>query len=177
MWVKWIDPHTRRSVALAAVVLSVTGLVLADRGGRPTQGPTIATGVDDPTPVATSTQASFNGRGASGRFALSHGRLLASGTRPMYVELRVRPNEPSETRVARAPVAMVLVIDTSGSMAGRKIEDARRAAAALLDEMQPDDMVSVVRFASQADVLVPLGRVADIRGEARRQIEGLRAQG
>jgi Ca-activated chloride channel family protein len=62
-------------------------------------------------------------------------------------------------------------------MAGRKIEDARHAALALIDEMRPDDMVGVVRFSSGAETLVPLGRVGDIRGEARRRIEALRAEG
>ena len=81
----------------------------------------------------------------------------------MQVEIRVRADQGADVAEARAPVAMVLVVDTSGSMAGRKIEDARQAAIALLDEMQSDDMVSVVRFASQAEVLVPLGRVGDVR--------------
>jgi Ca-activated chloride channel homolog len=176
MWFRWIDPHTRRSMALSAVVLSLTGLVLADRGVRARSDVDIATGplVAEST---TPTSSPFSGRGATGRFAVSHGRLLASGMRPMHLELRVRADQGSDVVEARAPVAMVLVIDTSGSMAGRKIEDARQSAIAMLDEMQPDDMVSVVRFATQAEVLVPLGRVGDVRPDARRQIERLRAEG
>jgi len=176
MWFRWIDPHTRRSVALSAVVLSLTGLVLADRSVRPRGDVAIASG-----PVAfdglSPTSSPFVARGATGRLAVSHGRLLAAGTRPMHLEIRVRADQGSDVVEARAPVAMVLVVDTSGSMAGRKIEDARRAALALLDEMQADDMVSVVRFATQAEVLVPLGRVGDVRSEARRRIEQLRADG
>ncbi len=175
MFLRWIDPHTRRSVALAAVVLSVAGLVLADRGrheASTTTAPLIAR--DE---RASATAVPFEGPGLSGRFAVSHGRLLAMGSRPMYVEIRVRAEGGGDVVDARTPVAMVLVIDTSGSMAGQKIEDARRAAIAMLDEMQPDDMVSVVRFATQAEVLVPLGRVGDVRPEARRQIERLRAMG
>src|SRR5262249_38893522 len=128
---------------------------------------------DSPSPTASP----FSARGASGRFAVSHGRLLASGMRPMHLEIRVRADQGADVVEARAPVAMVLVVDTSGSMAGRKIEDARQSALAMLDEMQSDDMVSVVRFATQAEVLVPLGRVRDVRSEARRQIERLRAEG
>src|SRR5262249_55780545 len=167
MWFRWIDPHTRRSMALSAVVLSLTGLVLADRGVRARNDVDIATGpvvADSPSP----TSSPFSARGAAGRFAVSHGRLLASGIRPMHIELRVRADQSSDVVDARAPVAMVLVIDTSGSMAGRKIEDARSSAIAMLDEMQADDMVSVVRFATQSEVLVPLGRVGDVGNEARR---------
>jgi Ca-activated chloride channel family protein len=177
MILRWIDPHTRRSIALAAIVLSVAGLVLAERGHPYGTGLVVATDADvarDGVPSPTSTP--FSARGASGRFAISHGRLLASGVRPMHVEIRVRAVD-AEVVEARAPVALVLVIDTSGSMAGRKIEDARRAALAMLDEMRPDDMVAVVRFASSAETLVPLGRVDDVRSEARRKIERLRAEG
>ena len=35
MWFRWIDPHTRRSIALTAVLMSLTGLVLANRGIKP----------------------------------------------------------------------------------------------------------------------------------------------
>ena len=178
MILRWIDPHTRRSIALAAIVLSVAGLVLADRdhsyGGG---GLLVATDADvarDGTPSATSLP--FSARGASGRFAVSHGRLLAAGVRPMHAEIRVRAEDGGLVE-ARAPVALVLAIDTSGSMAGRKIEDARHAALAMLDEMRPDDMVGVVRFASTAETLIPLARVSEVRAEARRQIERLRAQG
>jgi Ca-activated chloride channel family protein len=173
----FIEPHTRRSIALAAIVLSATGLVLADRGA-PMSGELVIATNSEPTWTRSSspTQAAFSSRGATGRFAISHGRLLSSGVRPMHAEIRVRAEE-SEIVQARAPVSLVLVIDTSGSMAGRKIEDARRSALAMLDEMRPDDMVGVVRFSSGAETLVPLGRVGDIRGEARRKIEGLRAEG
>jgi Ca-activated chloride channel family protein len=176
----WIHPHTRRSIALAAVVLSVTGLVLADRGAsyRSASGPlVVATDREGARDfVKSSTQTTFSAQGATGKLAISHGRLLASGTRPMHAEIRVRADDDA-TLEARAPVAIVLVIDTSGSMAGRKIEDARRSALAMLDEMRADDMVGVVRFSSNAETLVPLGRVGEIRGEARRRIEQLRAEG
>jgi Ca-activated chloride channel family protein len=177
MFLRWINPHTRRSIALAAVVLSITGLVLADRGSSSRSGLVVATSGDAVRDGVTSmTSVPFAARGISGRFAISHGRLLASGVRPMHAEIRVRAAD-GDVVETRAPVALVLVIDTSGSMAGRKIEDARHSALAMLDEMRPDDMVGVVRFASSAETLVPLGRVGDIRAEARQKIERLRAEG
>ncbi|MET0593729.1 MAG: VWA domain-containing protein [Polyangiaceae bacterium] len=174
----WIEPHTRRSIALAAIVLSATGLVLADRGAPLNSGGlVIATNADSSwSASSSSTSTPFSAQGATGRFAISHGRLLSSGVRPMHAEIRIRA-EDSDVVEARAPVSLVLAIDTSGSMAGRKIEDARRSAMAMLDEMRPDDMVGVVRFSSSAETLVPLARVGEIRTEARRKIEGLRAEG
>jgi Ca-activated chloride channel family protein len=176
MWFRWIDPLTRRSLALSAIILSLTGLVLAGKPVQPRAEVAIATS-SPPNETLSSTASPFSAHGLSGRLAVSHGRLLASGTRPMHVELRVRAEPASPEVGLRTPVAMVLVLDTSGSMAGRKIEDARKAALTMLDEMQPNDMVSVVRFATEAELLLPLGRVGDVRADARHRIEGLRAQG
>ena len=117
----FLDPHTRRTLAIAAVVLSITGLVLADRAGpsRPTADLMIATGPSGEEGTSP-TSSPFGGNGASGRLAVSHGRLLAGGTRRIHAEIRVRATEPSAVSPLHAPTAMVLVIDTSGSMAGRK---------------------------------------------------------
>jgi Ca-activated chloride channel family protein len=93
----------------------------------------------------------------------------------MYAEVRVSADESSET--ARSPVAFVLAIDTSGSMAGQKIVDAHRSAQSILDQMNPNDMVAVVRYASDARVLVPLMPVQNARYYARQQIESLTASG
>lgn len=124
--------------------------------------------------IASGTSVVFDGERIHGRFAVSHGRLLASGTRPMHIELRMRADEGE---VARAPAAFVLVVDTSGSMSGVKMSGARRAAAALLDEMSDDDAVSIVRFSDDAEVVVPLRRVRDVRERARAEIGKLFASG
>jgi Ca-activated chloride channel homolog len=174
----FLDAHTRRTLAIAAVVLSITGLVLADRAGpsRPTADLMIATGSSGEEGNSP-TSSPFGSNGASGRLAVSHGRLLAGGMRRMHAEIRVRASEPSALSPVHAPTAMVLVIDTSGSMAGRKIDDARHAALSLLDQMRDDDRVAVVRFASRAEVVVPMTHAGDARARARAQILGLRAEG
>ena len=56
---------------------------------------------------------------------------------------------------ARVPMDVSLVIDTSGSMAGAKIENARRAAALLIDDLADGDIVSIVSFSDDARTLAP----------------------
>ncbi|MCC6646234.1 MAG: VWA domain-containing protein [Polyangiaceae bacterium] len=174
-------PEARRGVALGVVILSVTGLLLARGGVAPHASPSDRSVDEPPQAFAAApptreraTRAEFSRGLVSGSVALSHGKLLAGGTRSMFLELRARGRGDEQ---ARAPLAMVLVVDTSGSMAGPKIVDARRAAAAAIDEMQDDDLVSVVRFSDDAEVLVPLGRVADVRARARGAVERLHAAG
>lgn len=48
----------------------------------------------------------------------------------------------------RTPMAVSLVVDTSGSMAGAKLDNARLAAAALIESLSDGDIVSVYGFAT-----------------------------
>src|SRR4051812_30414116 len=96
----FIDPHVRRSLAAFAVILSVAGLVLAERptGFRPVlthETQLIARSGTEDNSASSATSSPFAGPGANGRFAVSHGRVLASGTRPMHAEIRIRATDGS----------------------------------------------------------------------------------
>jgi tight adherence protein C len=55
-----------------------------------------------------------------------------------------------------APIAIALALDTSGSMAGRPLADAKAAMTTLVRSLGPLDSASVVTFNTQADVRLPL---------------------
>jgi Ca-activated chloride channel family protein len=61
---------------------------------------------------------------------------------------------PTVRARVRPKVDLALVIDTSGSMGGAKIANARGAALALLDSLHDGDIVSVDTFADDAHALV-----------------------
>jgi Ca-activated chloride channel homolog len=83
--------------------------------------------------------------------------------------------ERQETR-SRAPVNLALVIDKSGSMQGERIRQAREAAAAVVNRLRDDDIVSVVTFDSVVTVVVPATRATD-RAAIVRNIETIEANG
>ncbi|MBI2517380.1 MAG: VWA domain-containing protein [Opitutae bacterium] len=64
----------------------------------------------------------------------------------------------------RPPVNLSLVIDRSGSMSGDKIAKAREAALELVRRLGPDDIISLVAYDTEVDVLVPAQRVRQARG-------------
>ena len=64
---------------------------------------------------------------------------------------------PSPRRAERWPVNVALVLDRSGSMAGRKIELARDAAMQAIRLLQPTDRFALVVYDNEIDVLAESG--------------------
>lgn len=54
---------------------------------------------------------------------------------------------------AGTPLALVLVVDASGSMVGAPIAEARAAAASLVESLAPGDAAAIVAFANEVIVL------------------------
>ena len=77
------------------------------------------------------------------------------------------------------PQDVVFVIDTSGSMAGEKIDQARRALQFCIDKLDERDRLNVVRFSTGFDILfeglVPASR--ENRAEAQRFADSFSAAG
>ncbi len=71
--------------------------------------------------------------------------------------LPVRAAPPPEK-----PIAVVLVLDKSGSMNGPKIEMAREAARASITTLRPSDKIGVISFDETFNWVIPLGPATDI---------------
>jgi Ca-activated chloride channel family protein len=89
-------------------------------------------------------------------------------TLPVYMDLRGRGREPR--------VAMVLVIDKSGSMSGAKMELAKEAAARSLRLLRPDDRAAVLAFDSIPQWVASLTPLAE-RERLEQAIGGIYAGG
>lgn len=76
----------------------------------------------------------------------------------------------------RAPVNVAIVIDKSGSMSGQKIEKAKEAAILALHRLQSSDIVSVVLYDSNVEILVPATKMTK-RDDIIRKIRQVRAGG
>src|SRR5690606_30955941 len=81
---------------------------------------------------------------------------------------------------ATAPRRCVqFVVDTSGSMQGKKLEQAKAALRAFLASLRPQDVFQVVTFASAVQTFFPAPVPADAAhlAEATRKVETLTALG
>ncbi len=87
------------------------------------------------------------------------GGLPSPGT-ASWVQLGLSSNVDLST-FHRRPLNAALVVDTSCSMAGEKIDSVKTAAAKLVDQLGPDDLLTVVRFDSTSHVVIGPQAVTD----------------
>ncbi len=84
---------------------------------------------------------------------------LSTGQTRDHVLFRLRsaPNVMGR----RLPLNIALVIDRSGSMEGDPLNYVKQACSYVVDLLEPNDILSVVTFEEQVDVLVPARRVVN----------------
>lgn len=119
-------------------------------------------------------------RGAAGWLSaapLSH-TLLSGGAGDSFVGVWVEVPEDAAGDQERPPMALSLVIDASGSMAGEKIRHARMAATRMIEGLSPRDIVSVFAFDHVVRQLAPpLPLTPDNRRQLLRAVSELRDGG
>jgi Ca-activated chloride channel family protein len=71
------------------------------------------------------------------------------------------PQQRTEEQKCRPPLNLALVIDRSGSMRGRKLSQARKAARFLAGELTAQDRLAIITFDSTVQVLVPSQSATD----------------
>ena len=76
----------------------------------------------------------------------------------------------------RPPLNLCLVLDQSGSMGGAPIKNVRAAAQRIIDNLSPQDRISIVSFDHNAQVVVP-NQLASFPDAIKQAIERIRAGG
>jgi Ca-activated chloride channel family protein len=174
--------RVRRGVAGAAIVLATGGLILARASALPREtGETRETQQEhEPTapsgPMTGVNAAGFAGPGAHGQVALSHTKVLAGTNASVIAEVRLAADTDERGR-ERAPLALAVVLDTSGSMEGEKIDRAKDSVLGLMRDMRDDDEIAFVRYSSDAELIQPLARLSEVRGSLAARVRRLEAGG
>lgn len=94
-----------------------------------------------------------------------------------HVYLRLSLKALAARTERRTPVNVALVLDRSGSMQGDRIAAAREAARMALDRLGSDDIVALVAYNHNVDVLQPAARLGASHDSLKRAIDRLRADG
>jgi Ca-activated chloride channel family protein len=95
-----------------------------------------------------------------------------------YVGVWVEAPERAPAPRGREPMAVSLVIDTSGSMSGSKIAHARTAAQSLIENLDRGDRVSIYGFSNGVTRIAPPTVLSpETRGRLIERVALLQAQG
>ncbi|MDH5491210.1 MAG: VWA domain-containing protein [Myxococcales bacterium] len=157
-------------VALGIIAMALGGLVLARAPGRALRpAPDPGSWAPNPGPGVLT----LSGPSLSGQLAFDHGGLLAGRPQTLSAELRL---EGLGEISSRGPVALAIVLDTSGSMAGEKIEQARSAVVQMVRRMRADDQVALITYDSGARELQALGPASHLQEQLWR-VREIRAGG
>ncbi|MBN2393580.1 MAG: VWA domain-containing protein [Anaerolineae bacterium] len=99
---------------------------------------------------------------------------VTGGQQLVYVLIEALPTDVVAD--VQMPLNFGLVLDHSGSMSGDKIENLKKAAKLAVDQMTPQDMVSVVIFDDTVKVVTP-NQLATDPASLKRQIDGIKSAG
>ncbi len=104
-------------------------------------------------------------------------RVVVGADGETYVGVWIdAPDAPG--RQERPPMALSLVVDTSGSMSGDKIQNARIAASSLLESLQDGDIVSIYSFDNGVrEIAAPTTVSTNTRGTLMQSVQYLHAGG
>lgn len=78
----------------------------------------------------------------------------------------------ADSAKTRAPAALEIVLDRSGSMSGDRLEAAKGAIESLIDRLDPSDSFGLVVFDDQVQVAVPAGPLND-KESVRQLVRGI----
>lgn len=109
-------------------------------------------------------------------------RLIASHTllqvmaeeQAFYLLLSITPRR--ESGPARQPLNLCLVLDRSTSMQGARLQQVKEATWRLIDNLEPEDVLSLVTFSDRAEVLLP-GQCDVDKAAAKARVSTLQASG
>jgi Ca-activated chloride channel family protein len=106
---------------------------------------------------------------------VGHERMqVTGGSQVAYVLVEARPAQ--DATLVRMPLNFALVLDHSGSMKGEKLRSVKEAVKMVVDEMEPQDIVSVVTFDDNAHVIVPAQQVTS-KDAIKRSVDGIKDGG
>jgi Ca-activated chloride channel family protein len=96
------------------------------------------------------------------------------GEQLLYLLVNVDP--PKKSTIQYFPRNLSLIIDCSTSMKGERLANVKNAAGMIIDNINSDDVISVVAFSDRAEIVRPAGVVKN-KAAAISNINGIRASG
>lgn len=102
--------------------------------------------------------------------------LEAEKSQTAFVKISLTGLQQDVEKLQRTPTNITIVLDKSGSMQGDKIRHAKEAAIMAINQLGPQDIVSVVTYDTTVSVVVPATKVIN-KNNIATMIRQIRANG
>lgn len=101
--------------------------------------------------------------------------VKGKGDRKVIIKIEVEGGK--SLRPNRIPLNLAIVLDRSGSMGGEKLEQAKQAAMMLVDQLDKKDVLSLIVYETDVEVILPAGPIRDRKKEIKRIIQQIETGG
>ncbi len=138
---------------------------------------TIATPVELPVAPESDKSVFTAGQTLMMEGRLGHAVVPAAKDSETYVYVDIKADSTKVAKVS-SPLNLAIVIDRSGSMKGRRLQNAVDAARTMIERMRDGDMVSVLVYNTRTEVIVPTTAIdAASRQRAVAALRKIKARG
>ena len=167
-----MKPNRMKSFFLIIFLIAVTGATLAYSSGK---AKTLFSSWTSTQPLPTPVQTGIVHIGGN----LIQNKILQGSDGTVNLSLTLKADDVIEHVAMEARhVDMVIVLDRSGSMRGKKVADARQAALNLLSRLSNQDRFALVTYSDQVHTSSGLLNVSEAnRNYLASLISGIRASG
>ncbi len=170
-----------RSVGiLAAAGMMLTSLTvwsLTPKGASVKPEPTTLATIAGPGPLVVDHARFTAGRTLMMEGRLGNARLAANQDNQTFISVSVKAAADSAATTP-SPLELAIVIDRSGSMKGKRLQNAVAAAQGMIRRLRDGDVVSVIAYNTTTETLVPSTTIdASSRERAIAAVSGLDARG
>jgi Ca-activated chloride channel family protein len=101
--------------------------------------------------------------------------LKGSNKQELYLYLDLKACR-FESQQKRLPLNLAVILDRSGSMQGDKLAYAKKATEFIIQNLNADDVLSIIQYDSQVDVLSPSQKVEN-KAELIRKVQAIQDRG
>jgi Ca-activated chloride channel family protein len=98
--------------------------------------------------------------------------LLKGFDNEFHALLQVNTDESAQPKDRNNTLNLAIVIDRSGSMAGRPLDEAKRSAIMMVNQMHSDDRIAIITYHSETELVVP-STLCEDKEEIIHRINGI----
>jgi len=102
--------------------------------------------------------------------------IIKNVTSKNHLLIRLQAPKLPQLQTSRNPINISIVLDRSGSMSGRPLQEAKKCAERIIDSLLPTDKASIIAYADKAETMAKLTSIKN-KKQLKNAIRNINEQG